>query len=102
MLSQPTWIFTLTMRVRGDASSYELMCVGREVSAYMDRYPYFSVQWLPPAAGTVLQWIRGVYKLHPAFIANRILEILDSTEPNHWNHCPGQLNPADDDREDFH
>ena len=47
-------------------------------------------------SSTVFQWIRGVSKRHPAFIANRIGEILDSTEPNHWNHCPGQLNPADD------
>ena len=47
-------------------------------------------------SSSVFQWIRGVSKRHPAFIANRIGEILDSTEPNHWNHCPGQLNPADD------
>ncbi|KAL9977438.1 hypothetical protein ACROYT_G014841 [Oculina patagonica] len=47
-------------------------------------------------SSTVFQWIRGVSKRHPAFIANRIGEILDSTEPNQWNHCPGQLNPADD------
>ena len=47
-------------------------------------------------SSTVFQWIRGVSKRHPAFIANRIGEILDSTEPIQWNHCPGQLNPADD------
>ncbi len=47
-------------------------------------------------SSTVFQWIRGVSKRHPALIANKIGEILDSTEPNQWNHCPGQLNPADD------
>ena len=47
-------------------------------------------------SSTVLQWIRGVSKRHPAFIANRIGEILDSTDPCQWNHCPGLLNPADD------
>ena len=41
-------------------------------------------------------WIRGVSKRHPAFIANRIGEILDSTDPCQWNHWPGLLNPADD------
>ena len=47
-------------------------------------------------SSTVFQWIRGVSKRHPAFIANRIGEILDSTDPCQWNHCPGLLNPADD------
>ena len=47
-------------------------------------------------SSTVFQWIRGVSKRHPAFIANRIGEILDSTDPCEWNHCPGLLNPADD------
>ena len=47
-------------------------------------------------SSTVFQWIRGESKRHPAFIANRIGEILDTTEPSQWNHCPGRLNPADD------
>ena len=47
-------------------------------------------------SSSVFQWIRGVCKRHPAFIANRIGEILDSTDPCQWNHCPGLLNPADD------
>ena len=47
-------------------------------------------------SSTVFQWIRGVSKRHPAFIANRIGEILDSSDPCQWNHCPGLLNPADD------
>ena len=47
-------------------------------------------------SSTVFQWICGVSKRHPAFIANQIGEILDSTDPCQWNHCPGPLNPADD------
>ena len=47
-------------------------------------------------SSTVFQWIRGVSKRHPAFIANRIGAILDSTDPCQRNHCPGLLNPADD------
>ena len=46
-------------------------------------------------SSTVFQWIRGVSKRHPAFIANRIGEILDSIDLCQWNHCPGLLNPAD-------
>lgn len=33
-------------------------------------------------SGTVFQWIRGESKRHPAFIANRVGEILDTTEPS--------------------
>ena len=47
-------------------------------------------------SSTVFQWICEVSKWHPAFIANQIGEILDSTDPCQWNHCPGPLNPADD------
>ena len=47
-------------------------------------------------SSTVFQWIRGESKRHPAFIANRVGEILDTTETSQWNHCPGALNPADD------
>ncbi|XP_068692552.1 uncharacterized protein [Montipora foliosa] len=47
-------------------------------------------------SNTVFQWILGVSKRHPAFFANRIGEILDSSDPCQWNHCPGLLNPADD------
>lgn len=44
----------------------------------------------------VLYWIHGASKRQPPFIANRIGEILDSTDPSQWQHCPGKLNPADD------
>ena len=37
--------------------------------------------YLWPDSSTVFQWIRGVSKRHPAFIANRIGKILDSTDP---------------------
>lgn len=47
-------------------------------------------------SSTVFQWIRGESKRHPAIIANRVGEILDTAEPSQWNHCPGALNPGDD------
>lgn len=47
-------------------------------------------------SSTVFQWIRGESKRHPAIIANRVGEILDTAEPSQWNHCPCALNPGDD------
>ena len=47
--------------------------------------------------GAVIGQIRGPSKRHPAFIANRLSEILDTSEPNQWRHCPGKLYPTDDD-----
>ncbi|XP_068716909.1 uncharacterized protein [Montipora capricornis] len=40
--------------------------------------------------------VLGPSKRHPAFIANRLSEILDTSEPNQSRHCPGKLNPAYD------
>ena len=47
-------------------------------------------------SSTVIGQIRGPSKRHPSFTANRLSEILDTSEPNQWRHCPGKLNPADD------
>ena len=44
----------------------------------------------------MLYWIQGATKRQPPFIANRIGEILDSSDPSQWHHCSGKLNPADD------
>ena len=44
----------------------------------------------------VLGQLRGSSKRNPAFIANRLSEILDTSELNQWRHCPGKRNPADD------
>ena len=45
---------------------------------------------------TVLQWFKSTSRRHPAFIANRTAEILESSFPSEWKHVPGRLNPADD------
>ncbi|XP_022806184.1 uncharacterized protein LOC111343295 [Stylophora pistillata] len=47
-------------------------------------------------SSAVIGQIRGESKRHPAFTANRLSEILDTSEPQQWRHCPGKLNPADD------
>ncbi|CAB4025206.1 Hypothetical predicted protein [Paramuricea clavata] len=45
---------------------------------------------------TVLQWIRSHSDRHPTFIANRIAEIQDNSDPSEWRHVPGRQNVADD------
>ena len=47
-------------------------------------------------SSTVFQWIRGESKRHPSFVANRVGEILGTTEPSQWNHCLGPVNPTYD------
>ncbi|KFD65640.1 hypothetical protein M514_22235 [Trichuris suis] len=45
---------------------------------------------------TVLQWIASKTMKFPVFVANRIAEILDESEPKQWRYVPGSMNPADD------
>ena len=47
-------------------------------------------------SSAVIDQIHGQSKRHPAFTANRLSEILDTSEPKQWRDCPGKLNPADD------
>ena len=53
-------------------------------------------------SSTVLQWIRSASRRHPTFIANRISEIQDSTDPLQWGHVPGRLNVADEGSRGLH
>lgn len=45
---------------------------------------------------TALQYIRNETRRFHTYVANRIHEIHESSEPEMWHHCPGTLNPADD------
>ena len=43
---------------------------------------------------TVLQWIYGSHQRQEVFVDNRVAEILEKPQTQHWNHCPGEWNPA--------
>ena len=42
-----------------------------------------------------LAWINGEPHKWKTFVANRVNEIRQLTNPEQWGHCPGKLNPAD-------
>ena len=42
-----------------------------------------------------LGWIQGDPSRWKPFVANRVLEIQDLTNPSNWSHCSGKDNPAD-------
>ena len=44
---------------------------------------------------TVLQWIHSSHCKQPVFVANRVDEILDTTNVSQWNHVGGINNPTD-------
>ena len=45
---------------------------------------------------TVLQYIANESRRFHTFVANRVSEIHDTTDPRQWRHVPGHCNPADD------
>ena len=46
-------------------------------------------------SSTVLAWLDGHQRQHPAYVANRVEQTLEITTPYIWHHVPTACNPAD-------
>ncbi|XP_064486080.1 uncharacterized protein LOC135398624 [Ornithodoros turicata] len=77
----------------------ELM--GAVVAARLSNY---IIKTLPPPdlaihlwsdSTVTLHWITGNANRWTRFVANRVSEIQQLTDPANWSHCPGKENPAD-------
>ena len=44
---------------------------------------------------TVLPWIHSSHRKQQVFVANRVAQILDTTDVSRWKHVSGINNPAD-------
>ena len=44
---------------------------------------------------TVLQFVNNDSRRFHTYVAHRVAEIREETDPAQWRHCPGKLNPAD-------
>lgn len=64
--------------------------ISQELSLRIDRAFFWS------DSAVVLQYIANSSRRFHTFVANRIAEIRDTTDPAQWRHVPGALNPADD------
>ena len=79
------------LELQAEVLSVRLACMIQKEHDYEVSSTYY---WSDSSA--VTGQIHGESKRHPAFTANRLSEILDTSEPQQWRHCPGKLNPADD------
>ncbi|XP_033111024.1 uncharacterized protein LOC117112079 [Anneissia japonica] len=60
-----------------------------EMSLKFDRVIFFSESII------ALSWIRGQSRLYKSFVANKVAEIQNKTDPADWRHIPGEHNIAD-------
>lgn len=45
---------------------------------------------------SVIRWVNSETKKYKQYVANRVGEILESSEATEWRWLPGSMNPADD------
>ncbi|XP_064475574.1 uncharacterized protein LOC135389457 [Ornithodoros turicata] len=78
-----------------------LELMGAVVAARLSNY---IIKTLPPLdlaihlwsdSTVTLHWIKGNAHRWKQFVANRVSEIQQLTDPTNWSHCPGKENPAD-------
>ena len=65
-------------------------CVRKELTVEVHAIVYWS------DSQVVLSYIANDSKRFHTFIANRVAEIRDASEPSQWRYIPGESNPADD------
>ncbi|XP_037813256.1 uncharacterized protein LOC119604602 isoform X1 [Lucilia sericata] len=47
-------------------------------------------------SSTVIKWLTSEHRRYKQFVANRVAEILESSEEKQWRWVPGEMNPADE------
>ena len=63
--------------------------VGQSLQILVNKHIFWS------DSQNVIYWIRNESRSFKPFVANRIVEIHESTSPKQWRHIPGKLNPSD-------
>ncbi|GFY49886.1 reverse transcriptase domain-containing protein [Trichonephila inaurata madagascariensis] len=76
--------------------------MGALVSARLAEYLSNSFPWITSDniffwsdSQIILHWIQGDPLRWKEFVRNRVREIQEKSDPNHWNYCRGKTNPAD-------
>ncbi|XP_075531538.1 uncharacterized protein LOC142564428 [Dermacentor variabilis] len=73
------------------------MVMGARLREYLERSLSLSISkwYLWTDSSIALHWVRGPAQQWKPFVANRVLEIQQRSDPDIWNHCSGIENPAD-------
>ncbi|XP_075151031.1 uncharacterized protein LOC142225140 [Haematobia irritans] len=52
--------------------------------------------WFWTDSSTVIKWLTSEHRRYKQFVANRVAEILETSDEKQWRWVPGEMNPADD------
>ena len=79
------------LRLQAAVLAVRLRClIKRELTVTMED----TILWSD--SKTVLQYIGNESRRFHTFVANRVSEMHDATDPTQWRHVPSHSNPADD------